>query len=479
MQQTTVAHVVGSWERDDRDVSAASAAGLGAWVAATWVGAAMVVLLPAALVLLTPSPQSSTWLLALVVTTASGLRWTWIVADGRRRLYEMTFVVFAYVFLGIAPLVQLRSGATPATTPRIDPALQEEAIFVVIVGLLAFFCGLSLSTTQRSVLRKVYVVNGVDLTRTVLLALGALTVDAYFVSKVGLGTLFDTRDDLSQAIESTWPESSIAILMQAGAAMTLLVSFIALMKGIKQTGSREWPLIGLCVVVGLALATTVNPITAPRFIFGTAALAVAASLGLFATPRLFRLTAILWVVALLVIFPSADAFRYSEQGDLRSASLLETLTSSDFDAFAQINNTLLYVERHGLTNGRQAAGVALFWVPRRIWPDKPRDTGILLSEARGYKFQNLSAPLWAEMYINGGWPVLALGMLGFGILVRSQDRRIEASLQRARAPGILACILPFYLMILLRGSLLQAMSYATVIVVCTAFVSRWEKVRTR
>ena len=477
MQRFAGTHVADAWELDDRDISAARTPGLGAWVLATWVGVVMVVLLPALLVYLTPAPHSSAWLLAFVVTTVSGLRWTWIIADGRRRLYEMSFWVFTYVFLGIAPLVQLRSGATPATTGRIDTALQQPAMIVVIVGLVAFVVGLSVSAPRRSVVRGAYVVDGVDLSRTVLLAVAALTFAVYFIAKVGLGTLFSSREDKSGAVDANWPESSIAILMQASAYMTLLVSFIALVKAIQQTRSREWPLIGLCVLVGLALAITVNPITAPRYLFGTAALGVAALFGLFATPRLFRMTAILWIVALIVIFPLADAFRYSGEGELKSGSVLENLTSPDFDAFPQINNTLLYVDRHGVTEGRQAAGVALFWVPRRIWPDKPKDTGILLSELRGYSFSNLSAPLWAEMYINGGWPLLMLGMFGLGFLVKSQDTRIENSLQRARAPGILACILPFYLMILLRGSLLQAMSYLTVILVSTAFVSRWEKVR--
>ena len=261
--------------------------------------------------------------------------------------------------------------------------------------------------------------------------------------------------------------------------MTLLVSFIALVKCIKQSNVREWPLIALTVLVGLALAITVNPITSPRYIFGTVALAVAAFFGLFATPRLFRLTAILWVLALIIVFPFADAFRYSSAPSFKSNSIVESLSSPDFDAFAQINNTVLYVERHGTTRGRQAAGVALFWVPRRVWPDKPRDTGILLAESRGYTFQNLSGPLWAEMYINLGWPLLAIGMLALGIAVRLQDNRIEERFQRARAPSILACILPFYFTILLRGSLLQAMSYLLVILGCTILISRWERVSSR
>ena len=266
---------------------------------------------------------------------------------------------------------------------------------VVIVGVVAFVVGTSVSLRRHSVVRGAYVANGVDLSRTVLLAFAALAFDAYFISKVGFGPLFSTRDDLSEAIDLTWTESSVAALVQVTTDMTLLVSFVALVKAIKQTRAREWPLIGLSVLVGLALAITVNPISSPRYIFGTTALAVAALFGLFATPKLFRLTAILWVVALIVLFPFADAFRHSRQGELKSGSPLESLTSPDFDAFAQINNTLLYVNRYGITQGRQAAGVVMFWVPRRVWPDKPRDTGVLLAEARNYRFQNLSAPLWA------------------------------------------------------------------------------------
>ncbi|OBA93109.1 hypothetical protein A5662_20345 [Mycobacteriaceae bacterium 1482268.1] len=121
--------------------------------------------------------------------------------------------------------------------------------------------------------------------------------------------------------------------------------------------------------------------------------------------------------------------------------------------------------------------MALFWMPRRIWPDKPHDTGILLAESRRYGVSNLSAPLWAEMYINGGWPLLITGMLALGVFVRSQDGRIEKTLQRARAPGVLACIMPFYLIILLRGSLLQAMSYLLVAILSAAFVTRWARSR--
>ena len=55
----------------------------------------------------------------------------------------------------------------------------------------------------------------------------------------------------------------------------------------------------------------------------------------------------------------------------------------------------------------------------------------------------------------------------------------QENLRRARAPSILSCILPFYLMILLRGSLLQAMSFLFAILGCAVFVSRWERISPR
>ncbi|MFI5509954.1 oligosaccharide repeat unit polymerase [Mycobacterium sp. NPDC051804] len=464
-----------SQSRDPIDSS-----GLGSWILAAWAGAAMAVLFPAALVLLTPSTASSVWWLSLIVTTLSALRWAWIVAEGRRRLFEMSFWVFTYVFLGVAPLVQMRSGINPQTTPRLDADLQQAAMVVVIVGLAAFVVGLSFTApTHRKLFRGRYVHDGADLTRTVLLAFVALLSAVFYIGKIGLGTLFSTRDEAVIAVAAAWPESSVAALISGFTVMTLLVSFIALVNAIRETRSRDWPLVALCVCVGVVLAVVANPITSPRYVFGTAALAVAALFGLFATPRLFRTTAILWVVALIGLFPLADAFRYSSEGEIKAGSVVESLTSADFDAFAQINNTLLYVDRHGFTDGEQAVGVLLFWVPRGIWPDKPRDTGILLAASRSYSFQNLSAPLWSELYVNAGWPLLILGMILAGALVRKLDGRIEESLQRARAPGILACVMPFYLVILLRGSLLQAMSYLTVILACTAFVARWRKVDAR
>ncbi|MDQ3485653.1 MAG: hypothetical protein M3445_09650, partial [Actinomycetota bacterium] len=121
--------------------------------------------------------------------------------------------------------------------------------------------------------------------------------------------------------------------------------------------------------------------------------------------------------------------------------------------------------------GGQALGAALFWVPRSVWSDKPQDTGILLADFREYRFSNLSAPLWAELFINGGWLVLIAGMVALGLLVRRLDGHAEQSRHSQQQRDVLADILPFYFIIMLRGSLLQSMAGFAVLAASALFVT--------
>ena len=156
---------------DDVAGSDGSTPTVGDWVLATWFGVAIIVLLPAALLYATPTPTSPSWLFALVVTTISGARYAWIVADGKRRLYELTFWVFTYSFLGLAPLVQMRTEQTPPTSPQLDATLNSASMMVVIAGILAFMVGLSSPRQDAYLLPTVSFGNAVNLKRTVALAL--------------------------------------------------------------------------------------------------------------------------------------------------------------------------------------------------------------------------------------------------------------------------------------------------------------------
>ncbi|MGB3770846.1 MAG: oligosaccharide repeat unit polymerase [Rhodococcus sp. (in: high G+C Gram-positive bacteria)] len=463
--------------RRERAQTAVAQAGgnLGAPLLAVWVLASMVILVPAVVVAFTPTPNRSVWWGALIVTTIAGIRYAWIIGEGHRRLIEMSFWMFTYVFLGLAPLAQLRLEQNPPTTPRLDPSLDVKALVIVITGLVFFILGLGLARVVWPKLPPIVTgergAGRIDPFRAVVLAVMALGLNAYYINKIGVGTLLESRTAVSEQAQGSLGQSSTAVIIAAGAMMSLLVAFIAVVKYYDTMTVKERAFLPIIIVLGAVLCVTLNPISNARYLFGTGALAVAALFGLFATRARFRVVAIMAVAALVLVFPLADAFRYSSSAQFKTTNPLESLTSPDYDAFAQINNTVLYVQNNGTTGGDQALGVLFFAVPRVIWPDKAPDTGVLLAKSRNYPVDNLSAPLWAELYINGGIPILIIGMLLFGLIAGVQDRRIEISLRTARAPTVLSCILPFYAIILLRGSLLQAMSYLVVIIACALFVT--------
>ena len=430
---------------------------------------------PLLLISLTPLRQtsSSAWWGALVIAVITGVRFSWLVAKNASRLTELVVWLFSYVFLGLAPMVQMRGGEYPGTTPLLDPDRNLAAVGVVLAGLAAFSVGVALGSRGSGsgpTASDGRLTRSLDPSRVLLLTSLSLLAWGYYASRTGLGPLFSSRSQRAAVEAAVWPNSTIAVLARAAAVWPLVVSLLALVSLSRRKDVE--PLPGgkaLRLVVLVALAVSVNPLGSPRFVTGSAVLAVLAGTVVARRPRRLRPLAVSLAVGLVFVFPYADVARTATGGsDSNAGGPVVTLSRGDFDAFAQINNTLAYVDINGTTNGRQLTGAALFFVPRTVWADKPVDTGILLADFRAYSFTNLSATVWSELFIDGGWPLLLIGMGLFGFLVGVGDRR--ASRWAGEGNGVLAWILPFYLVLVVRGSLIQSMAGLTAIVVCGLFV---------
>ena len=416
-----------------------------------------------------PPPTGNATFLAILVLVIAGARFSWLLGRGEARLMEFSFWIFAYVFMGLAPLIQMRSGIYPGTTPGLLSALNFSSLFVILIGTIVTGLGCLVSRPSRR-RRAVFSVHRF---RIIVLALVALAANVYYLSQVGPVNLVRSRTDLYRAEVGQWSNSTIAAIVASLCTMPLLVAWLGLLQLRRQrreTGQTGYLVLSATVLC--ALLFSVNPISSPRYLFGTVTLAVLAGIGAYSTAARVRIMSLAFLIALVFVFPVADAFRRSQEPDLSDLGLMNSLTSGDFDAFAQVNNTVLYVMNEGITWGRQAAGVLLFWIPRSYWPNKPLDTGVHLAQYRGYRFENLSAPIWSELFINGGWIVLVLGMLVLGMYMRYRDDQAITARLLGQQPSVLSIILPFYLFILLRGSLLQAMAHLVVISSCAAFITK-------
>jgi hypothetical protein len=403
------------------------------------------------------------WFLALSVV--AGFRYSMLVSLARPGLYELTFWLFVYLFLGLAPMVQIRMDSYPETTPGMLTGIGGRSAAVIIVGALAFLIGAWLCRpVQREIDARVRVVNE---GAAVKLAYASLLYTWWYIHAVG-SALFTDRDTYSVARSLLWPNPAVGSVVGALATTPLLVSTAAVLIVHKRGGRKSLRFLLAAQIATLLIV--VNPVSGARIAFGSVILSLIAMLGGFATRRRFRTSAVAVLVGMLLIFPYADYFRHGaeSQSAFGKGNPIEAMTKGDFDGYAQVANSVNYVDRHGPTYGNQALGVVFFWVPRSVWPDKAQDTGVVLATDRGYGFKNLSAPLWAELYVNGSWVTVALGMGLLGWILRRQDRmRVRSS-----ELGVAGSILPFSMLIILRGSLLQAIPSLVTVALFAMFVTR-------
>lgn len=431
------------------------------------VGIGLSGVVPLLLLDLNPGGRPAPWPI-LAVLVLSGVLFTRAAASPERRLHEMAVWLYTYGFMGVAPVVQWALESVPGTTPSIDMSLIPTAGLLVLAGMVSFVIGGIFG--QRGTSARVSA-RGVDGRRTLVLTLASGMLAAYYLVRVGPANLFTSRMQLEAVRAAIWGDSPLGAIVYAGTLMGLLVSFTAQMRlrwQERQAGRTPLPVVPALTLIVLLVCA--NPISTARYVFGTVALGVLAAFGAYRTLRGYRVVSVLALLGLFFVFPILDAYRYTT-GDRRiSVGLLSALAGGDFDSFAQVVNALTYVKDLGVTWGHQMLGVVLFWIPRSMWAGKPIDSGPLLAVHEGYDFTNLSAPLWAEFYLNWGWLGVIGGMFLFGMWVRRADQGANSLLDRSPVPGPWAAIIPFYLLIVLRGSLLQAMTYLVVVVLGGWFV---------
>jgi len=443
---------------------------------ASFAAITLCIVVPVLLWSLGPAADPAAETVITLTLVVAGLRYAWVLGSGERHLHEMVLWLFVYTFLGIAPLLQYRI-KFPGTTPNVNLDIGLEGALIVLVGCIALIVGsaagaLGQRRTEGTV-ERVPSVRHVNGRNTYIWTAIALGLAAVYAIRVGPASLFASRSDLKASQAEGLGTDPLGTLVSAAARMGLVVAFVALMHLRNQRkGSGDRLPRALPVIILITLAVLVNPVSSARYTFGTAFLAVLGALGAYATVRRFRTVAVSSLVGIVFLFPLLDTFRRSLDSTVQLESPLDSMTTGDFDAFAQIINTAEMVRAEGVAWGTQLLGVLFFWVPRSIWPTKPIDTGAEIAEFKLYRFKNLSAPLWSEFFVNFGWVGLIVGMILVGFLLRRLDRRAELTLRVSPLPGVVACITPFYMLILLRGSLLQAMVNLFVILAVSWFVTR-------
>ncbi len=436
----------------------------------------LIVALPAVLWGLTPhGNMTDSSLPALGVMVIAGIRFSAVVFARTRRLYELTFWIFTFIFMGMAPFVQSRLDERPGTTPWFRFDLIPHAWAVVYVGLVAFLAGSLLGSRGGS---RAKAPRPISVARTTVVALAGTGSAAYFIVTLGLSSFFTDRYELAEIGGRTGTDPVVGALFSGLARMGLLIGCLLIVARLRTTHRRSLGLWAFAVLPFAALFVLVNPLTSPRFLVGITYLAILVATGLLRQMRAYRTVFIGLLVGMVTVFPFLNLFRLAS-GQAAAGGALEAMTTGDYDAFVQIVNAIDYVGAHGSTQGMQMMGVLLFFVPRGVWPAKPYDSGILLAQFQHYRFENLSAPLWSELYLNAGMVGVATGFFLLGLALRRVDARVDRQITLTGMPSLINCVLPFYFLMLLRGSLLQAASQVAALALCVMLASAAPRSRQR
>lgn len=427
--------------------------------------------------------RDTTFWLQLVVACYAGVRLCAMVLSGRRRLVQGAFWLFGYLAMGIAPLAQsvLGRDPTPVLGPRSDTQL---ATALVLCGMVAFDVGALLARHRPGLGRRQRPAARVHRVRLWALVALAYAASGLFVARVGgVGVFFSSREEFGESLgeatggEAAAGEAGSALLRGFGTVPALLALLFVTRWLVTSRHARRRPGVVLAWAGLLAVNAVVNnPVSNPRYWFLTVLFAL-----LFTvfprSPVAYRASLALGIVVALVVFPYADRFRYERAPTVVGAeSLLDPLVIKDYDQVNMVANTITYVkDGNGHTFGEQLSGAALFFVPRAVWEDKPRDTGFVVGEWMGTDSPNLSSPLWSELWLDFGPVGMVAGFAVVGYLAARTDRRYVQRTVDDPSPGnVLAVVVPVlagYSFILLRGSLLQASGRIGIALLCLALVT--------
>lgn len=410
------------------------------------------------------------------ITVYTGARLAMLLDAARPQYLTIVFFAFVYVWMGLAAVAQAASQTWPWAIV-LSPGVQLQGALLVATGVAAYDVGRLVSRFAGNVTTAVpKAVWRLSARRTV--ALGWIVVITFPIAVSSLGGLaaqFQNRDAASAAL---FPAGVVNGVVQqqvlagalardgwTGLAFVAIYALTLLMRERRRAHLAPRTSYRVLLVCLVAVNVVINsPFANPRYWVGTVVIALLLSLPVaLRYPGKVAFVACI-LVGTAVIFPYGNVFRSATAyQSAQSTNVLNAFQSSaDYDASFMVEATVQYVAVHGFSAGEQLLGTATFWMPRQIWSSKPTDTGFLLGYFLGTGTPNVSAPIWAEGFIDFGWAGTIGYLLILGCGSALLDRRWGARVGPLDRGRIMLPLLAGYSIIVLRGSLLQAMGSLTV-----------------
>ena len=388
-----------------------------------------------------------------------------IMISPKIRLLELTYHSFVYLFLVIAPIVQIASGRFPLGGGFLYTESEVvSTILVIATGVVSYELGIKKGAKK--------VVSEAGTVKLNLMAINVIALFFMLLAAQKFGGIANLGVDRSAM------DSSVSLIMNSLLRAPIYIALVLNLIQYKNKKDKNERVTGLNqVTLGILLILNFiasNPYYTSRYWFG--AIFISSFLVFLKWKKTTTSTIVLSAMfGFLVLFPYADVSRSDGEFLLSLEAVLNNLKVGDFDAFQQIMNTLNYVKVHGYSFGRQLLGAFLFFVPRSVWPNKPLGTGYNIGLDLNYINKNISAPLWSEFYINFSLIGLIIMFFIYGYITAVMQNEYMSTKGKTNFYQVFVPFYSFYQFFLLRGDLLSSFSNLIPVVVFTVLFLKLKK----
>ena len=341
------------------------------------------------------------------------------------------FIVFNFLFFIIAPMLQIHQVYESGNLKLVNKLIYKEyliiktGVFVLIFNIVFFVAYRYFNAMKRKI--NAYPQN-VNLSFHIFIFFIISMIIFIANSEYLLGEYISSN---YSALEGT---TKSALLMKE--KILLMLPFPAFILGVYyiKKVKKTKNFYTILVITGLLLVLILlikNPLTEKRNALGPIYITIAFVL----IPKLLNTnfkSLIFLFFSMVIIFPTISLITHSGYSleklinkpelllyQLKNHGVANTFTTLNYDAFINFSATIEHVEGDSFSYGEQLSGAVFFFVPRKIWTNKPISSGEFIGNylrdnyGEPNSFTNLSNPLVSEGYLNFG----LLGVILFAILL--------------------------------------------------------------